>query len=269
MAGNSSTLYPFVVFLIFDNLKKTISYIMAGNSSTLYPFVVFLIFGFPLAITPIKILCIAIGTDMVPAISLAYEPAESDIMKLPPRNPKVDFLVTKSLLLWSFLQGGIIISLSGFMGYFVTFAQFGWMPQQLWQLRAGWDQDVTMTDWYNQEWTLSQREDVLSIAQSAYFTSVVVAQWMDVCVNKTRRTSIFTHGFGNWFLNFSILFETGIACLVVYCPGLNEVLTFLPVSGWAWCTGVPFFLYLLTYEEFRKFLVRTWPDSFFGRELSR
>lgn len=137
---------------IFDNLKKTISYIMAGNSSTLYPFIVFLAFGFPLAITPIKILCIAIGTDMVPAISLCYEPAESDIMKLPPRNPKIDFLVTPGLLLWSFLQAGITISLGGYMGYFLTMAQYGWMPWQLWQLRAHWDINREMTDWYGQEW---------------------------------------------------------------------------------------------------------------------
>lgn len=73
----------------------------------------------------------------------------------------------------------------------------------------------------------------------------------------------------NWFLNFSILFETGIACLVVYCPGLNELLTFSPVGGWSWCTGVPFFFYLLVYEELRKYVVRTWPNSFLGTELAR
>lgn len=140
---------------IFDNLKKTISYIMAGNSSTLYPFVVYLVLGFPLAISPIKILCIAIGTDMVPAISLAHEPPESDIMNLPPRNPKKDFLVTRNLLLWSFLQAGITISCSGYMGYFITMAQYGWMPHQLWQLRALWDRDIEMTDWYGQEWVCS------------------------------------------------------------------------------------------------------------------
>lgn len=32
---------------------------------------------------------------MLPAISLAYEGPESDIMKRKPRNPKVDKLVTK------------------------------------------------------------------------------------------------------------------------------------------------------------------------------
>ena len=108
---------------------------------------------------------------MVPAISLSYEGSENDIMKMQPRDPKKDFLVTRNLLLWSFLQAGIIIGCSGFMGYFVTMAQWGWMPQQLWQLRAGWDVDTEMTDWYGQEWTMPQREELLSRAQSAYFVS--------------------------------------------------------------------------------------------------
>lgn len=105
--------------------------------------------------------------------------------------------------------------------------------------------------------------------QTAYFVSVVVVQWMDVIVNKTRRTSIFTHGMDNWLLNFSLLFETAIAVIVVYVPGLNVALTFSDVSGWAWCTGVPFFFYMLIYEELRKVIVRTWPDSWLGIELCR
>src|SRR2546422_654234 len=73
---------------IFDNMKKTIGYILAGSVTTLYPFMIYVIFGFPIAIGVITVLLIALGTDMVPAISLAYEKAESDIMKLNPRNPK-------------------------------------------------------------------------------------------------------------------------------------------------------------------------------------
>lgn len=33
-------------------------------------------------------------------------------------------------------------------------------------------------------------------AQSSYFVSVVVAQWMDVIVHRTRRVSLFKQGFG-------------------------------------------------------------------------
>jgi sodium/potassium-transporting ATPase subunit alpha len=43
----------------------------------------------------ITILCIDLGTDMVPAISLAYEKAENDIMKRQPRDPVKDKLVNE------------------------------------------------------------------------------------------------------------------------------------------------------------------------------
>ena len=137
---------------IFDNLKKTISYILAGNSSTIYPFIFFLFFGIPVSISPLMVLFIALGTDIMPAISLAYEKAESDIMMLKPRNPKKDFLVTLNLFLWSNFQGGIIITLSGYMGFFVTMMQYGWMPYQFWQIRQGWMINSELTDSYGQEW---------------------------------------------------------------------------------------------------------------------
>lgn len=49
--------------------------------------------GLPLPMSIRAILCIDLLTDILPAISLAYEPAESDIMLRPPRNPKKDTLV--------------------------------------------------------------------------------------------------------------------------------------------------------------------------------
>jgi hypothetical protein len=35
-----------------------------------------------------------------------------------------------------------------------------------------------------------------TIAQSSYFICVVVCQWIDVVINKTRRVSIFSQGMG-------------------------------------------------------------------------
>ena len=71
----------------------------------------------------------------------------------------------------------------------------------------------------------------------------------------------------NWVLNFSILFETGLAVLFVYTPGFNNVLQLAPVLDWVWLCGVPFFFYIMAYEELRKFLIRRFPDSFFAKEL--
>jgi hypothetical protein len=49
-------------------------------------------------------LAIDLGTDVVPAIGLAYETRESNIMERPPRNPKKDTLVDGWLLSWSYPQ---------------------------------------------------------------------------------------------------------------------------------------------------------------------
>ena len=54
------------------------------------------------------ILCIDLWTDMVPAISMAYEEAESDIMKRQPRNPFTDKLVNERLISMAYGQIGMI-----------------------------------------------------------------------------------------------------------------------------------------------------------------
>ena len=57
-----------------------------------------MILGIPLPLGTVTILCIDLGTDIVPAISLAYEPAEMDIMKRHPRDPEKDKLVNERLV---------------------------------------------------------------------------------------------------------------------------------------------------------------------------
>jgi len=43
-------------------------------------------------------LCISIGTDMLPAMAMAYEGPESDLMTRKPRDSKVDRMVTVVLV---------------------------------------------------------------------------------------------------------------------------------------------------------------------------
>jgi sodium/potassium-transporting ATPase subunit alpha len=67
--------------LIFDNLKKSIAYTLTSNIPEISPFLMFILLSIPLPLGTVTILCIDLGTDLVPAISLAYEKAETDIMK--------------------------------------------------------------------------------------------------------------------------------------------------------------------------------------------
>ena len=66
--------------LIFDNLKKVIAYTFTKNLVELLPFLIYVVADVPLALSTITILCIDLGTDIVPSIAYAYEMAESDIL---------------------------------------------------------------------------------------------------------------------------------------------------------------------------------------------
>ncbi|XP_035704051.1 sodium/potassium-transporting ATPase subunit alpha isoform X4 [Folsomia candida] len=81
--------------LIFDNLKKSIAYTLTSNIPEISPFLLFILASVPLPLGTVTILCIDLGTDMIPAISLAYEKSESDIMKRQPRDPFHDKLVNE------------------------------------------------------------------------------------------------------------------------------------------------------------------------------
>ena len=84
--------------LIFDNLKKSIAYTLTSNIPEISPFLMFILLANPLLLGTVTILCIDLGTDLVPAISLAYEKAETDIMKRKPRDPIRDKLVNERLV---------------------------------------------------------------------------------------------------------------------------------------------------------------------------
>jgi sodium/potassium-transporting ATPase subunit alpha len=90
--------------LIFDNLKKSIAYTLSSNIPEISPFLMFIIVQMPLSLTTVLILCVDLGTDMIPAISLAYEKPESDIMRRPPRDAQTDRLVTDRLMFFAYLE---------------------------------------------------------------------------------------------------------------------------------------------------------------------
>jgi sodium/potassium-transporting ATPase subunit alpha len=93
--------------LIFDNLKKSIAYTLSSNIPEISPFLAYILISCPLPLPTVLILCIDLGTDLVPAISLAYENKEANIMEKAPRDSRVDRLVTAKLVNFSYLQVGV------------------------------------------------------------------------------------------------------------------------------------------------------------------
>merc|ERR1719494_9920 len=106
--------------IIFDNLKKSIAYTLSSNIPEIAPFLLFVVAEMPLPLPTPLILCVDLGTDMAPAISMAYETKESNIMTRKPRDPEKDNLVTARLVLFAYLQTGLLQAIAGFYAYMVV-----------------------------------------------------------------------------------------------------------------------------------------------------
>ena len=223
----------------------------------------------PLALGTITILCIDLGTDLLPAISLAYETAEADIMQRMPRNSKTDKLVNQRMISLIYGQLGIIQCAAGMFTYFVIMAENGFLPMTLLGIRSAWDSEKIndVQDSYGQEWTYYDRKMLEYTCQTAFFVSIVVVQIAELIVSKTRRLSLFQHGMTNWFLNFSILFEIALAAFLCYTPGMGKALHTYPIKFYWWFPAVPFALLIVVYDELRKYLIRNLPkDNWVERE---
>lgn len=254
--------------LIFDNLKKSIAYTLTSNIPEIMPFLVFIVANIPLPLGTITILCIDLGTDMVPAISLAYEKAENDIMKRKPRDPQQDRLVNNRLISMAYGQIGFMQAAAGFMAYFVVMAECGFWPSRLLGIRALWDSKVVndLVDSYGQEWTYYQRKSLEYTCHTAFFVAIVVVQWADLIICKTRMSSLFSKGMSNWHLNFGLWFETALACILSYTPGLDKGLHMFPLRITWWFPALPFYLLIWAYDEGRRLLIRRYRGSWVERE---
>merc|ERR1711915_467593 len=254
--------------LIFDNLKKSIAYTLSSNIPEISPFLLFILADVPLPLGTVTILCIDLGTDMLPAISMAYEQAESDIMKRQPRNPFTDKLVNERLISMAYGQIGMIQASAGFFVYFVIMAENGFWPSRLFGIRRSWDSAAVndLEDSYGQEWTYADRKVLEYTCHTAFFVSIVVVQWADLIICKTRKNSVFQQGMKNHFMNFGLCFETALAAFLSYTPGMDKGLRMYPLKRNWWLPAMPFSLMIFIYDETRKFLLRRNPGGWIEKE---
>ncbi|MCU0621930.1 MAG: HAD-IC family P-type ATPase, partial [Gemmatimonadales bacterium] len=71
---------------IYDNVRRFVRYILAGNVGELLTMLGAPLLGLPLPLLAIQILWVNLVTDGLPALALAFEKAEPDVMARPPRR---------------------------------------------------------------------------------------------------------------------------------------------------------------------------------------
>lgn len=72
---------------IYDNIGKSLHFLLATNLSEIEVMLVSAILGGEEILNPMQLLWINLVTDIFPALALALDPPETDVLKRPPRDP--------------------------------------------------------------------------------------------------------------------------------------------------------------------------------------
>ena len=102
---------------IFDNIQKTLVYLLSGNTAELTVMLVAALGGLPLPLLPLHLLWINVVTDGLPALALVVDPPEEDVLQRQPRHPDEPILGR--------VQWRTIIT-TGLLQAAVTLAVFVW-----------------------------------------------------------------------------------------------------------------------------------------------
>ncbi|KGF73523.1 ATPase [Neosynechococcus sphagnicola sy1] len=173
--------------VIYDNIRKSIKYLLSSNSAEIWVMLLAPVVGMPLPLLPIQILWINLMTDGLPALALSVEPAERNIMQRPPQSPTENIFARG--MGWNIFWLGLIITLGCLgIGY-----------------------------WY---WKM----DPESNWQTLLFTTLTFSELGIALGVRSERDSLFHIGLlSNKPMLGAVTLTLGLQLAVVYLPFLQEI----------------------------------------------
>ena len=252
--------------IIFDNIKKTIAYTMAHIFPEVVSVLIALLAGIPAGLTPMQILTIDLGTELGPAISLAYEPAESDIMERKPRDPVRERLVSPNLLFYAYVTSATIITGGCLVAYKYTYELNGLLLSDF----HGPELKDTGSTYFSLTasepitlqrtgitYTAEDQQRIFSEGTTAFYIVLTVAQFCHIWACKTRISSLFVHGFSNKLTFYGVAIGLILVIFFCYIPGVDNFVG-SAVVGWVpWVCAPVTGLVLLAYNESAKLYIRS------------
>ena len=184
--------------IVFGNIKKYLMYLLSCNVGEIVLLAGSVIAGLPLPLTAVQILYVNLATDGLPALALAVDPPEGDLMRRKPRNPRVGIFTRPVVAM--LLAGGLwsgIVNITLFM----------------WGLRAG-----------------RPLEEVMALT----FVALVLIQFFNAYNCRSDRLSVFDRPFANRWLNIAVAWELALLIAISYVPFLQRAFGTFSFSAADW-----------------------------------
>lgn len=205
----------------YANIRKVVFMLLATGAAEVMLFLLAMAFAMPMPLLPVQLLWLNLVTNGIQDVALAFEPAEGDELKRPPRRP-AEPLVDRPMIrriLWSVLVMGC--------GGFAVFA---------WMIANGMPE--------------AQARNLLLLL-------FVLFENVQTLNARSERHSLFARPpFGNPLLIAGVVGAHAIHIAAMFLPGLSTVLQVQPVGLWQWTMLVTLALVLLAADEAFKWRTR-------------
>jgi P-type Ca2+ transporter type 2C len=206
--------------IVFGNIKKYLMYLLSCNVGEIVLLAGSVIAGLPLPLTAVQILYVNLATDGLPALALAVDPPERDLMRRKPRNPRVG-IFTRPVV--------AVLLVAGLWSAIVNISLFTWA------LRAG---------------------RPLTEVMALTFVALVLIQFFNAYNCRSDRLSLFRRPFANRWLNVAVSWEVALLILITYVPWLQRAFGTFSFAVTDWLLTVALAFSIVPVLEVVKWMVR-------------
>lgn len=231
--------------IIYSNIRKFVFFLLSSNVAEIMIIFLATLAGLPPPLTAIQLLWLNLITDGAPALALAMEKGDPDIMDQKPRA-KSEPIVNRSMGIGIFIQ--TIVQTSAVLSAFII--------GLAWHLEAGAVIPSGMNvlsfvlghDW---------RGNDVQTAETMAFITLSLAEIFRAYTVRSERASIFKIGiFSNKYMQYAVGLSISLLLIVCAVPFLQPIFNTHVLSGREWSLVVGLALLPAAAEEITKFFLR-------------